>query len=93
MSHVTPILHYPALRYPLSGEDSNSIPSHVKQIQAQQSKDIADDDEDEWEVIAEYATNHQQAMDANDIVDDIYKHTENLMHMSGMVIQPGYVGK
>ncbi len=59
MSHVTPILHLPALLYPFNGEVSNSIPSPVKQIQAQQSKHIANDDEDEWEVIAEYTTNHQ----------------------------------
>jgi hypothetical protein len=50
-AHVTPILHRPALLYPLSGDDSNSIPLPVKRIQAPQSKHIADDDEDEWEVI------------------------------------------
>ncbi len=31
-------------------------------------------------------------MDAHDIVDDIYRHTENFMHVSGMVMQPDYVG-
>ena len=50
-SHVTPILHRPALLYPLSGDDSNSIPLPVKPIQAPQSKHIAYDVEDEWEVI------------------------------------------
>jgi hypothetical protein len=58
-----------------------------------QSKHIANDNVDEWEVIAEYATNHQQAMDAHDIVDDIYRHAEYLMHESCMVMQPVYVGK
>jgi hypothetical protein len=48
-SHVTPIVHHPALRYPFSGEGLNSIPSPVKPVQAKQSKHIADDDEDEWE--------------------------------------------
>ncbi len=43
-SHVTPILHSPAIRYPFSGEGSNSIPSAVKQNQAPQSKHIAYDD-------------------------------------------------
>ncbi len=51
-SHVTPILHRPALLYPFSGEGSNSIPLPVKQIQAPQSN-IAYYDEGEWEVIAE----------------------------------------
>ncbi len=46
-----------------------------------------------WEVIAEYDTNHQQAMDAHDIVDDTYRHAENLMHESGAIIQPDYVKK
>ena len=46
---------------------------HGKQIQAQQSKHIADDDEDEWELIAEYATNHQRAIDAHEIEDVIYR--------------------
>jgi hypothetical protein len=91
-SHVTPILHRPALRYPFSDECSNSIPSSVKQIQAPQSKHIAND-EDEWEVVAEYATHHQQAMDAHEIVDDIYRHAKKYMHESGMVMQPDYVGK
>jgi hypothetical protein len=61
-SHVTSILQCPALRYPNSGEVSNFIPSPVKRIQDLQSKQVAgsDDDEDEWEVIAEYATNHLQ---------------------------------
>jgi hypothetical protein len=63
----------------------------VKRIQAQQSQLISD--EDEWEVIAEYATNHQQAMDAHEIVDDIYRHAEKLMHESCTVMQPDYVGK
>jgi hypothetical protein len=44
-----------------------------------------DDEDDEWKVIAEYATNHQQAMDAHEIVDDIYIHAENFMHESGTV--------
>ena len=91
-AHVTPIGYRPALLYPFGGEGSNSIPSPVKRIQAQ-SKHIADDDEDEWEVIAEYATNHQHAMDAHDIVDDIYRRAENFMHESGTVMQPDYVGK
>jgi hypothetical protein len=71
-SHVTTIGCCSALRYPFSGEGSNSIPSGspVKRIWAPQSQHIA---EDEWEleVIAEYATNHQQAMDAHAIVDNI----------------------
>jgi hypothetical protein len=92
-SHVMPILHRPALRYLFSSEGSNSIPSPVKQIQAQQSKHVAYDDEDEWEVIAEYATNHQQAIVVHEIVDDIYRHAENFMHESYMVMQPEYVGK
>ncbi len=46
-AHVTAIGYRPALQYPFSGEGSNSIPSPVKPIQAQQSKHIADDDEDE----------------------------------------------
>jgi hypothetical protein len=61
-------------------------------MQAPQSKHIADDVEDEWEVIAEYATKHQQAMDAHDIVDDIYIHAEKFMYES-TVMQPDYVGK
>jgi hypothetical protein len=52
-AHVTANGYRPAIRYPFSGEGSNSIPSPVKPIQAPQSKHIADD-EDEWEVIAEY---------------------------------------
>ncbi len=52
-----------------------------------------DDDDDEWKVIAEYATNHQQAMDAHEIVDDIYRHAENFIHESGRVMQPDYLGK
>jgi hypothetical protein len=43
------------------------------------------------------ATNHQQAMDAHEnhdeIVNDIYRHTENFMHKSSMAMQPDYVGK
>ncbi len=95
MSHVMPILHRPAFPYPLSGKGSNSILSCVKQIQAPQSKHIADEDEDddEWEMIAEYTTNHQQAMDEHDIVDGIYRHAENLMHESGTAMQPDYVDK
>ena len=51
------------------------------------------DGEDAWEVISEYATNHRQAMDAHEIVDDIYKDAENFMHESGMVmLQPDYDG-
>jgi hypothetical protein len=73
-AHVTAIRYHPALRYPFGGEGSNSIPSPIKRIQALQSKHIANDDEDEWKVIAEYATNHQQAMDAHEIVDNIYRH-------------------
>jgi hypothetical protein len=80
-SHVTPILHSPALLHPFSGEGSNSISLPVKQIQATQSN-IAFYDEGEWEVIAEYATNHQQAMDAHDIVDDIYRH-QNALALHG----------
>ncbi len=57
------------------------------------SKHITDDDEDEWAVIAGYGTNHQQAMDAYEIVDDIYRHAESFMHKSGMAMQPNYVGK
>ncbi len=68
----------PALRYPFGGVGSNSIPSPVKRIQTPQSQLISDDDEDEWEVIAEYATNHQQAMDAHEIIDDIYRHAKIL---------------
>ncbi len=67
-------------------------PSPVKRIQALQSQLISDD---EWNVIAdsEYATNHEQAMDAHEIVDEIYRHAENFMHESGTVMQPDYVGK
>ncbi len=65
----------------------------MKQVEAQQSKHIAYDDEDEWEVIAEYATNHQQTMVAHEIVDESYRHAEKFMHASGMVMQPDYVGK
>ncbi len=52
VSHVTPILHRPALRYPFSGEGSNSTPLHVKQleIQAPQSKHVADVDKDDCRV-------------------------------------------
>jgi hypothetical protein len=75
-AHVTAIGYRPALRYSISGEGSNSIPLPVKRIQAPQSRHIANDDDDEWEVIAEYATNHQQAKDAHDIVDNIHRHTE-----------------
>jgi hypothetical protein len=84
-----------ALRYPFSGEGSGSIPSPVKPIQAQQSNHIANDDDDEWELIAEYATNHQQAMDVHEIIDCIYRHAENFMHGSESVTvtQPDYVGK
>jgi hypothetical protein len=32
-------------------------------------------------------------MDAHDIVDDIYRHAEKLMHESGTEMQPDYVGK
>ncbi len=89
-AHVTGIGYRPALRYPTS----NSIPSPVKRIQAPQSQLISDDDDDdEWKVIAEYATNHQQAMDAHEIVDDIYRHAEIFMHESGTVMQPDYIGK
>jgi hypothetical protein len=78
-AHVTAIGYHdrPALRYP----SSNSIPTPVKRIQAPgpQSRLISDDDdEDEWKVIAEYATNNHQAMDAHYIVDGIYRHAENL---------------
>ncbi len=82
-SYVMPILHRHALWYLFSGEGSNSIPSPVKQIQTPQSKHIANDDEDECEVVAEYATNHQQA---HDIVNDIYRHAENFMYERGMVM-------
>jgi hypothetical protein len=76
-AHVTGIGYRPALRYPTS----NSIPSPVKRIQAPQSQVISDDNEDcEWKVIADYATNHEQATDAHEIVDDIYRHAENFMH-------------
>jgi hypothetical protein len=92
-AHVTPILLHPALRYPFSGEGSNSIPSPVKRIQALQSKHIADEDEDEWELIAEYATNHQQAMDAHGIVDDIYRHDKTKSNKSCRAMQPDYIGK
>ncbi len=68
-------------------------PSLSKQNQALQSKHIANDDDDEWEVIAEYATNHQRAMDVHDIVDDIYRHAKSFTHESGTVMQPDYVGK
>jgi hypothetical protein len=79
-AHVTGIGYLPALRYPTS----NSIPSPVKRIQAPQSQVISDDDEDYvWKVIAGYATNHQQAMDAHEIVDYIYRHAEKFMHESG----------
>jgi hypothetical protein len=89
-SHLTGISYRPALRYPTS----NSIPSPVKRIQAPQSQVISDDDDYyEWKVIAEYATNHEQAMDAHQIVDDIYRHAEIFMHESGTVMQPDYVGK
>ncbi len=43
-------------------------------------------------IIAEYATNHQQGMNAHDIVDDMYRHTENFMHEGDTVLQPDYVG-
>jgi hypothetical protein len=43
--------------------------------------------------MAKYATNHQQAMDAHDIVDDIYRHAKNFMHESRTEMQPDYVGK
>jgi hypothetical protein len=89
-AHITGIAYRPALRYPTS----NSIPSPVKRIQAPQSQVISDDDDDyEWKVIAEYATNNEQAMDAYEIVDDIYRHAENFMHGSGTVMQPDYVCK
>ncbi len=74
-AHVTGITYRPALRCPTS----NSIPSPVKRIQGPQSQVISDDDDDdEWnlKVIAEYATNLQQAMNAHEIVDDIYRHSE-----------------
>ena len=32
-------------------------------------------------------------MDAHEIVDDIYRHAENFMHESGMIMQPDYVSK
>ncbi len=32
-------------------------------------------------------------MDVHDIVDDIYRHSENFMHESGTAMQPDYVGK
>ncbi len=84
------IAYRPALRYPTS----NSIPSPVKRKQATQSQVISNDDDDyKWEVIAQYATNHEQAMDAHEIVDAIYKHAEHFMHQSGTVMQPDYVGK
>jgi hypothetical protein len=80
-AHVTAIGYRPAFRYPFGGVSSNCISSPVKRIQAPQSQLISDD-EDEWEVIAEYATNHQQAMDVYDIVDDIYRHSKNFMQES-----------
>ncbi len=82
-AHVTAIRSRRSLRYPFGGVSSNSIPSPVERIQAPQLHLISDDDDNEWEVIAEYATNHQQAMDAYDIVGDIYRHAENFMHESG----------
>ncbi len=47
-SHVTLILHNPALRYPMY------IASPVEKIEAPRSKEIVDGDEDEWEFLAEY---------------------------------------
>jgi hypothetical protein len=89
-AHITGIAYRPALRYPTS----NSNPSPVKRIQAPQSQVISDDDDDyEWKVIAEYAINHEQAMDAHEIFDDIYRHAENFMHESCTVMQPDYVCK
>jgi hypothetical protein len=98
-AHVTAIGYHPALQYPFAsgGVGYHSIPSPVKLlvIQAPQYKHIANYDEDEWEVIAEYATNNQQAIDAYEIVDDIYRHDENssFMRESNTVMQPDYVGK
>jgi hypothetical protein len=68
-------------------------PRLSSQFQTQQAKNIADDDEGEWELIAEYATNHQQAIDAHEIVEHIYRHAENFMHESGTAMQPDNVGK
>jgi hypothetical protein len=42
--------------------------------------------EDAGEVIAEYATNHQQAMDVHDIEDVFYRLAENSMHESCTVM-------
>ncbi len=69
-AHATPILHRGiALLFNISSvvKVPNSDPWPVlKSIQAPQSKHIADDDANEWKVIAEYATNHQHAMDAHE---------------------------
>jgi hypothetical protein len=93
-AHVMATGYRPALRYPFGGIFSNSILSPVKRIQALQSQVISDDDDDnEWKVIAEYASNHQQAMGVHEIVDGIYSHAENFMHGSGTVMQPDYVSK
>jgi hypothetical protein len=39
------------------------------------------------------STNHQEAIDAHELVDDIYRHSENFMHASGIVMQPDYLSK
>ncbi len=36
-------------------------------------------------MIVEYDTYNQQAKDAHEIINDIYKHAENSMHQSCMV--------
>jgi hypothetical protein len=41
----------------------------------------------------DWATNHQKALDANEIVYDVYRHSKKLMHESGLVMQADYVGK
>ncbi len=65
------------------------MPSPVKKIKGSQSELVDDDDDEEEEeeedidvrkVITEYAVDHHRTMDAVEIVDDIHRHAEKLMH-------------
>jgi hypothetical protein len=42
-----------------------------------------DDEEDEWNVVAEYATNQRNSMDTVEIVKDIWYRAEQFMHQAG----------
>ncbi len=52
-----------------------------------------DDDEDAWEVRAEYATDQRSAMEPFEIANNIWNTAEEFMHQAGLYMQPGHIGK